>query len=229
MYTHSDEKLVVALSSAVKHGTVYNRHNPEDSEVIAVRKQWLASLNIPFDCTVRLALDYDKTDFCQYVHVDETQKGRGMVKADGVVADALVTTVPGVALFLPVADCIPVTLYDPEHGVLMLSHLGRHSLEQQGAVASVRYLKEHYKSSPATLQVWSGPSIDAERYPIWALDGMGMKEAFFAQMDAAGVLRENIHDDPRNTADDAELYSHSEALQAKQPFGSHGMVAMLRQ
>ena len=38
--------------------------------------------------------------------------------------DALVTDVPGVAISVRTADCIPVLLYDPVHGALAAVHDG---------------------------------------------------------------------------------------------------------
>jgi polyphenol oxidase len=42
--------------------------------------------------------------------------------------DALVTTVPGVALGVLVADCLPVLLTDPVHSVVGAAHAGRRGL-----------------------------------------------------------------------------------------------------
>lgn len=225
---YQDASLVVNLSSAIKHGSIYNRDNAADSEVIAARHAWLEPLDIRVDHTIRLAVNYEKDDFCQYVQVGEGERGRGMLQNDAVIADALVATASGVALFLPVSDCIAAVFYDKKRGVLMLSHLGRHSLEQQGAATSVRYLAEYFGSNPVGIQVWTSPAIDKERYPIFKLNGQGMKEAFFEQLAAAGILSSNIHDDPRSTADSDDLYSYSETLRGDTHIGSHGVVAMMR-
>ena len=228
MIYRNDPSLVVALSSS-QDGSVYNRHDPSDPAVMATRRKWLAPLGVALEDTVRLALYFgDDTDYCQYLTINGQDRGKGMTKADGVIGDAIVTATPGVALFLPVSDCIATTLYDPVNRVLMLSHLGRHSLEQDGGVHSVRYLVEEYGSDPSDLEVWAAPSIDKERYPIWALDGKGMKEAFHEQMERAGIAAENLHDDSRITADDDVLYSYSETLKGNKSPGSHGMVAMMR-
>ena len=80
---------------------------------------------------------------------------------------------------MPLADCIGAVLYDEEHGVLMMSHLGRHSLEHNGGVKSVSYLEENYSSNPAKLKVWLSAAVSKESYKIYALDHKGMKEVAF--------------------------------------------------
>lgn len=152
-----------------------------------------------------------------------------MRDGDVPLADALVTTTPDLALFLPVADCVATTLYDEEHGVLMLSHLGRHSLEQQGGMKSVEYLIKNFNTHPEALKVWLGPAPSKETYPIFKLDNQGMKEAVFQQLQKAGVTFENITDNPADTATDERYFSYSEFLKGNKPEGRIAMVAVMRQ
>lgn len=215
--------------SDVSHGSMSNRHDHSDPVVIENRRRWLDTQGIDMKAVVRVRVSYDTDDYCQYHIVDGTDKGHGMTDITTIPrADALVTTTPGLALFLPVADCIATTLYDPEHGVLMLSHLGRQSLEQEGGVKSVAFLQEHYGTRPEVVQVWTSPSVNKDLYPIFKLDNKGMKEVFFEQMDKAGVLREHITDHPADTATDANYFSYSEFLKGNKPEdGGHAMVAVI--
>jgi copper oxidase (laccase) domain-containing protein len=220
--------------SRTKDGSMLDRHDPTNSEVIKNREEYLARLNIKMDeatrlhtnMLVRATVEHDQ-DYCRYREVSEDDKGRGM-RGDDLVADALVTTHPGHALILPLADCVGAVFFDPEHHVLMLSHLGRHSLEQEGGKKSVEYLRSQYQSDPAKLKVWLTPAPSKESYPIWALDNKGMKEVTFEQLHAAGILPENIIDNQAETDKDPTYFSYSEFLKGNRPEdGDHMIVAMM--
>ncbi|MEO6109851.1 MAG: laccase domain-containing protein [Candidatus Saccharimonadales bacterium] len=222
--------------STVADGSIYNRHDPKDPEIIANRERYLARHTISMEQTTRLninmlvraTVEHD-TNYCRYSEVTDQQKGNGMRDDDAQIADALVTTKTNHALFLPVADCVGATFYDPEHSVLMVSHLGRHSLEQQGAIKSVEYLKDHYKSDPSNILVWLTPAPGKDVYPIWALDNKGMKEATFEQLDAAGINPKNITDNSADSTKDPNYFSYSEFLKGNRDIdGDHVMIAMMR-
>lgn len=143
--------VTVALST-VKDGSMHNRDDARDPEVLRNRKEWLARYGVePTDAT-RLLINFDDDDYCRYKRVGDTEKGVNMYDDNNFIADALVTTTPSHALILPVADCIATTIYDPIHEVLMMTHLGRQSLEQNGGVRSVEYLKERYGSRHRTFR-----------------------------------------------------------------------------
>ncbi len=175
-------------------------------------------------------MNYTRDDFCRYREVGEAERGQGMRGGPGVPAsDAFVTRTRGLALFLPIADCIGTAILDPDHEVLMLSHLGRHSLVQDGAYRSVRHLVEHYDADPARLRLWTTGAPGKHAYPIHALGGAGMKESLWAQLARAGVAREQVVDDAADTATDPAYFSHSAWLKGAKPAaGRFAMVAMLR-
>jgi copper oxidase (laccase) domain-containing protein len=217
----------VAISQAID-GNMYIPEEQDNADVVRTRSIWLAKQGIELANTTRVYITYDQGDFCRYRIVDESNKGEGMNAGDSETADALVTTTPNHALFLPVADCVATTLFDPEHGVLMVSHLGRHSLEQHGAEQSVAFLSEQFKTRPEALKVWLSPAPNKEMYPIHALDNKGMKETALEQLEDAGVLRVNIIDAPEDTATDNRYFSHSEFLKGnKLTDGRFAMVAMM--
>ncbi len=219
--------VLVALSS-VADGSMHNRNDAQDGTVLAARAAWLVKNAIDPARTTRLCVSYDTDDYCRYKEVGESDFGVSMKGFDGEVADALITITSGHALFLPVSDCIATTIYDPEHQVLMLTHLGRQSLEQQGALQSVRYLVAHYNSSVSKLQVWTSPTINKDTYKIFKLDNKGMKEAFFEQMHEAGIQDSQINDHIADTGTDDAYFSYSQYLQGNKPQdGSHAMVAMI--
>ena len=217
----------VALST-VANGSMHHRDDPDDPQVLKNRTEWLRTQGLSPDTTTRVVIEFTGDDYCRYKKVDPAEYGVNMYGYDEFPADALVTTTPGHALFLPVADCIATTIYDPEHEVLMLTHLGRQSLEQEGGVRSVEFLTREYGTDPKKLQVWTSPTINKEAYPIFKLDNKGMREVFFEQMARAGVKSEQINDHGGDTGTDDQFFSYSEYLKGNKPqAGCHAIVAVL--
>jgi len=221
---------LVAIST-VADGSMFNRENPTDPTVVDNRKKFLALHDIDIDHTTRVEVTFDFTlnDFCRYGEVSEKMKSDGMYFTAPTAHDALVTTTVGHALFLPLADCVGATFYDPIHGVLGLAHLGRHSLEQQGGIKFVQYLTKNYGTVPKDIKVWLSPAPGKDIYPIWALDNKGMKEVTFEQLNTAGILKDNIIDNPIETDKDKNYFSYSEFLKGHRDIdGDHAMIAVLR-
>jgi copper oxidase (laccase) domain-containing protein len=220
-------RLIVATSK-VEDGNMHIAADKTNATVLSNRRKWLGPYGIDINGTTRVSVTYDREDFCQYRTVQNTEKGDGMQDAGIEPSDALVVTEPGHALFLPIADCVATALYDEDHSILMLSHLGRHSLEQDGGYRSVQFLIERYSTNPASLKVWLSPTPNKDAYPIYALDDKGMKEVVYEQLAKAGVLAENITDNTADTTTDPEYYSHSAFLKgAKTEDGRFAMVAMM--
>ncbi len=216
--------------STVDNGSMHNRRDALDPEIIRNRTRWLESQGIELGDTTRLLIRFEGDDYCRYKVVGDAEAGLNMVDDDDFIADAIVTTQPGHALMLPVADCIATTIFDPINQVLMLTHLGRQSLEQDGGVRSVAFLTERFGSNPEQLQVWTSPTINKDAYPIFKLDNKGMKEVFFEQMQRAGVVHDNINDHVGDTGTDSKFFSYSEHLKGNKPVdGCHAMVAVMLQ
>lgn len=214
--------------STIADGTMANRHNPTDPVKQANREYWLASLHISVDHTTLVQMAYDRPDYCRYRTVGPAEYGAGMRGDTTETADALVTTTPGQALFLPLADCIGAVLYDAVHGVLMLSHLGRHNLEQHGALRSVEYLQQHFTTDPSALRVWLSPAVGKGSYQIFSLDNKGLKEAAHEQLAIAGVPAKAITDYDFDTAAHPDYFSHSQFLKGEGPDGRFAVVAMMQ-
>ncbi len=136
--------------------------------------------------------------------------------------DALVTTVPDLALAALVADCTPVLLADPQAGVVGAVHAGRPGLVAgvvPRAVAAMRDL------GARSLSAVVGPSICARCYEVplamredvaavvpesravsWTgTPALDVAAGVVAQLAAAGVAVEWIGGCPR---EDEALYSH---------------------
>lgn len=178
--------------------------------------------------TTLVKLLYEGTDYTRYHAVTERDKGDGIVRESTITSDALVTTNPGHALFLPLADCIGAVIYDETHHVLMLSHLGRHNLEQFGGTKSIDYLKKHYHSDPATLTVWLSPAAGSDNYPLFSFENRSLHDVAASQLTAAGVIREHITVSPIDTTKDATYFSHSQFLKgARESDGRFAVVAVM--
>lgn len=215
--------------STVADGSMYNRKDLADPAVIENRRRFLESHGTTLENTTRVAFTYqgEEAPYTRYITLDDSLYGTGMT-GEGEPADAIVTTKPGHALFLPVADCIAAVLYDPVHKILMLTHLGRHSLEQGGALSSIAYLATNFGSATYELHIWMSAAAAKENYPIWKLNNQGLKEAAMEEFRMAGVPLSQIHDTPADTTTDHSYYSYSEFLKGNRPEdGDHCVVAWM--
>ena len=203
---------------------------PEDAATIAAnRAHFLRTQHIVPDSVTLVRLTYDRSNYCQYAQVTTGDQGDGITRASTIVADALITTTPGHALFLPLADCIGAVIHDPTQGVLMLSHLGRHNLEQFGGTQSIDYLVEHGGCNPRDLTVWLSPAAGREDYPLFAFNHRSLHDVAREQLHAAGVQSDNITASPIDTTKDQNYFSHSEFLKGNRTTdGRFAVVAMLR-
>jgi copper oxidase (laccase) domain-containing protein len=226
--------IVVAISITAD-GSMLSKSN-DAQQVIDNRIRFLATHGITADQTTRLnpetlrrATQAHETNWCRYVEVNATDASAGMYNDDVIVADAIVTRGASHCLLLPVADCVGTAIYDPIQSILMLTHLGRHSLEQNGGQKSVEYLQTAYGCDPAQLRVWCTPAPNKHVFPIWALDNRGMKEIALEQLQRAGIMPGNVTDNPADTATDLNYFSYSQFLKGHRPLnGDHAIIAMMQ-
>lgn len=222
-------KDIVAAVSSVGDGNMkFGIEN--DDDVIKNRQRFLGSLGIDLKNTTLVTIDYSpNASYEQYCTVNDGDKGSGMFAPDSLtVADALVVTKPGHALFLPLADCVGVILYDKMNNVLMLSHIGRHSAEVNGAAKSVQYLVDSFSSQPGMLHAWLSPAVGKATYPLHALNDKGLHEVITQQLLDAGLRAENIEASAIDTAHNTNYFSHSEYLAGNRDSkGRFAVVAMM--
>lgn len=220
---------VSAAISSKDDGTMKFGTGGSDMEVETNRREFLRAAGMDIDHTTLVSITYDTDDFAKYRIVKETEKKAGMLPGTTVVhADALVTERPGHALFLPIADCVGAIIYDDSHKVLMVSHIGRHSAEIDGARRSVRFLKDHYGSNPAHLKVWLSPGVGKATYPLHRFGGKGLQEVIIDQLHASGVPEENIEQSKIDTASSKNYYSYSQYLKGNDSQGRFAIVAEMR-
>jgi copper oxidase (laccase) domain-containing protein len=219
--------VIAAISS--KHDGNMKFGMGSEAEVEENRRQFLQSAGADIDRTTLVSITYDTDDFANYRVVTPDEKAAGMLQTtEADRADALVTDQPGHALFLPLADCIGVILYDPTHHALMVSHVGRHSAEIDGARRSVKFLKSTFDASPAELKVWLSPGVGKASYPLHRFGGRGLQEVIMDQLLASGVQGSNIEKSDIDTATSEDYYSHSEYLKGNDDYGRFAIVAEMR-
>ncbi len=87
---------------------------------------------------------------------------------DGPVpeADAVVTNLPGVAVAVVAADCVPVLLADPRAGVVAAVHAGWRGTAANAVGAAVAAMTREFDVRPDTLVAAIGPSIGVCCYEV---------------------------------------------------------------
>ena len=80
--------------------------------------------------------------------------------------DALMTHLPGVALLIRTADCIPMFFVDPVRGAVGIAHVGWRGLAAELPMRVVAAFHHAYQSRAEQLQVAIGPSIRACCYEV---------------------------------------------------------------
>lgn len=80
--------------------------------------------------------------------------------------DALMTDVPGVAISVRTADCIPVLLYDPVHKAIAAVHDGWRGTVQRLSQKVIAEMQTKYGTNPSDLKAVIGPGIGPESFQV---------------------------------------------------------------
>lgn len=208
----------VALSS-VDDGSMKDGTELLTPDAVRSREVFLTGLDMQASQAAVFYADFTTSDYCRY---GEATPGL-MPGYDGVSTDR-----PGQPILLPLADCVGTVLYDPQHHVAMVAHLGRHSTEQYGGREVVDYMVRTYGTDPAELLVWLGPSPNGADYPLHAFDDRSFTEVLTEQLHSAGVTAEHIETSAVDTSTDPHYFSHSQYLKGAQATdGRYCIAAML--
>src|SRR3954447_8015460 len=139
--------------------------------------------------------------------------------------DALVTTTPGLALCVLVADCVPVLLADQEAGVVAAVHAGREGV-RKGVVPAALAAMRDLGARPASISALLGPAVCGADYEVPAAmraeiarvapaaavrtragtPGLDLRAGVAELLQKAGV-GQVVHD-PRCTVEDRRLFSY---------------------
>ncbi|MCL2444781.1 laccase domain-containing protein [Candidatus Saccharibacteria bacterium] len=180
----------------------------ESEEVLANRRRFLSEMRVVFERAGFVKVEYDGVeDFCVFSEMaggNLLSLNLGAERADGLAVRG-----EGVGLFLPLADCLGLVLFDEMRGVLMVVHCGRQTVVQDGARKAVEFMKRECGASAEDVRVWMSPSAGKENYPVFDLGGKGMQEAVVEQLVGAGVLLEKMVLSEVDTTEDENYWSHS--------------------
>ena len=80
--------------------------------------------------------------------------------------DAFVTNLPGVAIGVRTADCVPILLYDPVHRVIAAVHSGWKGTVLKISRSTIQLMEERFGSLPADLRAVIGPAIGPDSFQV---------------------------------------------------------------
>jgi hypothetical protein len=103
----------------------------------------------------------------------------GMTREELEGYDAFVTALPGVAIGVRTADCVPVLLYDPVKKAVAAVHAGWRGTVLNIVLAAIEALRQEYGSSPSDLKAVIGPSIGPDSFQVGEEVAERFKEAGF--------------------------------------------------
>lgn len=184
--------------------------DPNDAEEVAKNYEKLASeISLPMKQIARIRSVYDTDNFLDYVEANDPSNrslsdGESMERSDGIL-----TTRKGMGIFLPIADCLGIVLYDSFKKALMVVHSGRHNIEQCGAEKAVQFMSEKIGSKPEDILAWFSPSAGKNNYPLQKIDGKSLQEVAYEQLQRSGVKAENITLSDVDTTMHERYFSHS--------------------
>lgn len=159
-------------------------------------------------------------------------------------ADAMLTTVGRVPLAVLVADCVPVLLADPVHGVVAVVHAGRAGLAA-GIVSGALRAMERAGATPGAIRAAVGPAVCGSCYEVpqglqdevaalvpavrartsWGTPALDLPGAVAHALRTAGVPV--VAELGICTRTDPRFFSHREATAAGSVTGRFAGVVML--
>ena len=90
----------------------------------------------------------------------------GMTRDELEGYDAFITTLPGVAIGVRTADCVPILLYDLNARVVAAVHAGWKGTVQMIATKTINMLAQRFNSKPENVHAILGPSISPDSFQV---------------------------------------------------------------
>jgi len=113
-----------------------------------------------------LDIDINKIVLSKQTHTDNIRlitradEGKGVVRESDIEdTDGLITNVPGIALVIFSADCVPILMCDEDAGVVAAVHSGWRGSIKGIAPKCVEMMKNNYGCKAENIKVAIGPSI----------------------------------------------------------------------
>lgn len=155
---------VLAIVSSRDDGTMLDRAmGVHDGSIVSNRTRFCELVGTTYGDTVYQRILYDETQ--TYAHIEDVGEHSTTRYVSEVAADALYTTSRGIAMMLPVADCVATVVYDPIRKALAVAHLGRHSSYAKLAQKVVAHFVAG-GSRPEDLVVWMSPHAGKDSYRL---------------------------------------------------------------
>lgn len=188
------------------------------------RKDFFEKISVPMDKTVCMWVTHGN----EVIEPPKESIGASMLDYQKAVrVDGLITNKKGLYLFLLIADCLPIIIYDPVKEVVALVHAGWKGVDLEIARIAVEKFRSSYKSNSKDLVVGIGPCARKESFvkenpsqkddPKWKeyltkvgddKYQIGLVGFVKQQLIDAGVKKENIIDSEIDTVQDERFFSH---------------------
>ncbi len=174
------------------------------------RRKAVGALGLSGDTTALVRVVYGQPDYCKFITLD-TAYGHSLDDdRSAEPSDGILTKTPTLGLFLPLADCLGLVLFDSRQKALMVVHCGRHTLLQNGACRAVAYMTEQIETNPGDLLVWFSPCAGKGHYPLFEADNKGLQELAISQLKEAGVYTHHMELSSVDTTTSSRYFSHSQ-------------------
>lgn len=191
-------------------------HVGDDPAAVAANRSRLAA---------SIGVDDDHLVWMEQIHSRNVTVVSGPLSEPVEATDALVTAVPGLALAVLTADCVPLLLSDDEAQVVAAVHAGRVGA-RVGIVPAVLRAMIGLGARPERIGAFLGPAASGDRYEVPAAmaadveqhlpgsrtrtakgtDGLDLRAGIRRQLQTVGVAA--VAEDPRCTIGDPMLFSH---------------------
>ena len=103
----------------------------------------------------------------------------GMTREELEGFDAFLTDLPGVAIGVRTADCVPILLYDPSQRVIAAVHSGWKGTVLKIAGHTIEQMRDIYGTRPADLRAVIGPAIGPMSFQVGEEVAEKFKDAGF--------------------------------------------------
>lgn len=193
-------------------------HVGDDPEHVRANRERLARA---------IGLDSSRVVYMEQIHSNTVTVIPGPPVGGGAVeaTDALVTTTPGLALAVLVADCVPVLLSDTGAGVIAAVHAGRMGA-RNGILRNTVATMVELGAQPGRIHALMGAAASGRHYEVSELmardveaklpgsiarttagtTGLDIRAGLLRQLLSLGV--EQIDSDPRCTIEDEDFFSY---------------------
>jgi YfiH family protein len=132
----------------------------------------LTSNQLPAEPCEKIKKTLDASDIF-FLHQTHSDTGKIISSREDVQqpilvqeGDYLITNIPGIALGVLTADCLPVILYDPICKALGVVHAGWRGSVQEISVKALCVMRDTFGVKPETVEVFFGPAARSCCYEI---------------------------------------------------------------